>query len=280
MSPTEQVASTTEEPSSPTDAALSSTEDESSANGSGGASSIVGEPGSEPEPEHQPVQVDGDQTDDAASRIGGRLAALRGQRGLRVSDLARRISVSPSLISQIERGHSRPSVTTLFALAQQLEVPVDAFFETAPAQGGLPDATVAAPLRPHEVAGVIPPEGRADQHGYVVHRGRRQTVDICGGVRWERLTPSSLNGVDFVELVYQPGAESDPQLYRHPGTELVLVIEGCLDITVSFDVNHLEAGDSIAFPSSLPHRYVNPTDRITRAVSVMFRDDVLVRPGG
>ena len=51
------------------------------------------------------------------------------------------VGVSPSLISQIERGQSQPSVATLFALAESLEVPVDAFFvKDAPAAGTEPEA--------------------------------------------------------------------------------------------------------------------------------------------
>ena len=65
---------------------------------------------------------------DPSVAIGVRLAAHRAQRGIKVSQLARQIGVSPSLISQIERGQSRPSVSTLFALAEALGVPVDAFF--------------------------------------------------------------------------------------------------------------------------------------------------------
>ncbi|HSS87757.1 MAG TPA: helix-turn-helix transcriptional regulator, partial [Streptosporangiaceae bacterium] len=65
---------------------------------------------------------------DLAGDIGRRLAAHRGQRGMRVAELAREVGVTPSLISQIERGMSRPSVSTLFGIAQALDVPVDAFF--------------------------------------------------------------------------------------------------------------------------------------------------------
>src|SRR5215831_4002973 len=65
---------------------------------------------------------------DLAGDIGRRLAAHRAQRGMRVAELAREVGVTPSLISQIERGMSRPSVSTLFAIAQALDVPVDAFF--------------------------------------------------------------------------------------------------------------------------------------------------------
>src|SRR5918992_1481442 len=82
---------------------------------------------------------------DPAVAIGARLATHRIQRDIKVSQLARQIGVSPSLISQIERGQSRPSVSTLFALSEALGVAVDAFFrDEAPAQGGAAPAEESA----------------------------------------------------------------------------------------------------------------------------------------
>ena len=106
-----------------------------------------------------------------------------------------------------------------------------------------------------------------------MRRRQRAAIEIEGGVRWERLTPSTLDKVEFLELVYGPHAESNPTLYRHPGTEMVLMISGRLDIYVGFERHELDAGDSIHFPSSLPHRYVNPTDETARAVTVILHDE-------
>jgi transcriptional regulator with XRE-family HTH domain len=195
---------------------------------------------------------------DLAGDIGRRLAAYRAERGLRVAELAREIGVTPSLISQIERGQSRPSVSTLFALAQALDVPVDAFFREAAAAG--------QPEPPPE------PDQPPAEARYVVRQGNRATIDIEGGVRWERLTPETMAHLDFFELVYGPGAESNPTLYSHPGTEMVLMLSGSLDITVGFETSRLAPGDSMRFPSSLPHRYANPGQTEARAVTVIMYD--------
>jgi transcriptional regulator with XRE-family HTH domain/quercetin dioxygenase-like cupin family protein len=203
-------------------------------------------------------------TGDLAGDIGRRLAAYRAQRGLRVAELAREIGVTPSLISQIERGQSRPSVSTLFALAQALQVPVDAFFRE-PAE--------AAPAAAEDRAQPPPSPGhRPAEARYVVRRGSRAAIDIEGGVRWERLTPDTMAHLDFFELVYGPGAESNPTLYSHPGTEMVLMLTGRLDISVGFETYRLEPGDSMEFPSSLPHRYANPDAGQARAVTVIMYD--------
>ena len=206
-----------------------------------------------------------DQTD-PAREIGGRLAAHRARRGVKVSALARQVGVSPSLISQIERGQSRPSVSTLFALAEALEVPVDAFFRDSHAP--VVDRE-AAELPP---AAVPPPDAPPGERRYVVRRNDRAAIDIEGGVRWERLTPKHLDEVEFMELVYEPGAESHPSLYRHPGMEMVVVVSGRMDIFVGFDRHELAAGDSICFPSTTPHRYVNPTGETARAITAILLD--------
>jgi transcriptional regulator with XRE-family HTH domain len=228
--------------------------------------------------------------DAATAAIGVRLANLRSARRMRVSELARKAGVSSSLISQIERGSSKPSVGTLFAVAQVLGVPVDTFFsdvdtsaEVAANDAPAPMASAAPPL----LAGPngAPPSpltdeihrswrGDSDAAREVVRHSERSSLEIRGGVRWERLTPTPLDGIEFLELVYSPGAESDGQAYRHPGIELVVVTQGTMTIFLGFTQHDLGPGDSIAFPSSTPHRYVNLTDGETRAMTVILRDDL------
>src|SRR3954453_8164354 len=110
-------------------------------------------------------------------RSGELVAAYRRQRKLKVSQLAREIGVTPSLISQIERGNSRPSVATLFALAEVLDVPVDVFADR--------DGGAEAQLTERQVL----PSGPSGGEGYVGRRGDRRSIEIDGGVRWELLSP-------------------------------------------------------------------------------------------
>jgi transcriptional regulator with XRE-family HTH domain len=214
----------------------------------------------------------------AADRVGERVATHRKDRHLKVSELARMVGVSPSLISQIERGQSQPSVATLFALAESLDVPVDAFFVK---EGATPTAAPAqppaAPAPESDRASTARQDGDDAAKGaspkrYVVRSDARSAINIEGGVLWERLTPETLPHVDFLELIYQPAAESNPELYRHPGSEMVLVLSGRFHIYVGFELYELGPGDSIHFPSSFPHRYVNPTDDVSRAVTVILHD--------
>lgn len=218
------------------------------------------------------------------------LTERRRESSMSMSELGRKVGVSPSMISQIERGQTLPSVGTLFALAAALGVTVDAFL-TLPepkeaeedgdgARRGAPRSVVEAHEATAQAASgavrepieAMPAPAREGM--YVVRHDQRASVPIRGGVTWERLTPRSLEDVEFLELDYAPHAESDDELYRHPGIEMVLVLEGRFEIHVGFETYALEVGDSMLFPSSLPHRYVNPTGERSRAVTVILRDAV------
>jgi transcriptional regulator with XRE-family HTH domain/mannose-6-phosphate isomerase-like protein (cupin superfamily) len=200
------------------------------------------------------------------------LVQRRRELGLTMSELARQVGVSPSMVSQIERGQSLPSVATLFALAAALGATVDAFFADPPHVEA--DRSAASVVDAHENLLSAPgtEAAEAPNHLYVVRSGGRSSIDIRGGVHWERLTPVSLDQIEFLEIIYEPRAQSDSDLYRHPGVEMVLVLEGAFTIQIGFDSYDLAPGDSIAFPSSLPHCYVNSTDSVSRAVTVILRE--------
>ena len=57
--------------------------------------------------------------------MGDRLRGARRARGWSLRTLAARLQVSPSLISQVETGRARPSVSTLYAIASELGVSLD-----------------------------------------------------------------------------------------------------------------------------------------------------------
>ncbi|HEY3035706.1 MAG TPA: helix-turn-helix transcriptional regulator, partial [Streptosporangiaceae bacterium] len=141
---------------------------------------------------------------DPGAELGPRLRRVREDRGLSVRELARRISCSPSLISQIERGLSAPSVGILYAIATELRASLDFLFGSA-VSGDVMLATAHGDghVRP-EGAGNGAGAGWASGHGLVQRAGRRRTIDLASGVRWERLTPGADDRVDFLEVIYEP----------------------------------------------------------------------------
>ena len=68
--------------------------------------------------------------------IGTRLREERERVGISQRELARRIGLSASMISQIESGQSKPSVSTLYAIVTELGVSVDDVFRGHEDHGG------------------------------------------------------------------------------------------------------------------------------------------------
>jgi transcriptional regulator with XRE-family HTH domain/mannose-6-phosphate isomerase-like protein (cupin superfamily) len=204
---------------------------------------------------------------DPGAELGPRLRRVREDRGISVRELARRISCSPSLISQIERGLSAPSVGVLYAIATELRASLDFLFGVAvPGDAMLATAHGDGQVR-LEGAG----NGAAGGHGLVQRAGHRRTIDLASGVRWERLTPGADDRVDFLEVIYEPSGHSTDSRrpLRHDGQEYGLIISGRLQANVGFENFELGPGDSIAFDSSLPHQYWNTTDADVHAIWVV-----------
>ena len=193
---------------------------------------------------------------DPGTGLGPRLRAAREERGVSARELARRIGCSASLISQIERGVSVPSVGVLYSLATELGSSSDYLLFGSFSAAAAPDAGAGA---------------AAASRPIVQRGGGRKIIDLASGVRWERLTPQSDARADFLEVVYSPGGHSTDERrpLRHEGREYGLVISGTLQVNVGFESYELGPGDSIAFDSSTPHEYLNKTGEVVRAIWVV-----------
>jgi transcriptional regulator with XRE-family HTH domain len=174
-----------------------------------------------------------------SDQLGIRLRGAREKAGLTVRGLARELGVSASLVSQIERGHVMPSVGTLYAMANELGLLVDDLFRDK--------ATTTQP---------DPADGGTVQRGPVQRSPNRETIRLSGGVRWERLTPTSDAEVEFLYVVYDVGATSceEDALIRHGGKEYAYLLSGRLGIRLGFEEFELKPGDSITFDAQTPHR--------------------------
>jgi transcriptional regulator with XRE-family HTH domain len=198
-----------------------------------------------------------DLTADFQDGVGQRLRSERERHGLSLRELARRLEISPSALSQIETGRSRPSVGTLYAIVSELEMSLDELFGA--------QRTAAAAARAS--AGLA---GSEDAGATVVQpHDTRKGIELESGVRWERLTPTAEPDADFLYVVYEVGGASSREgtHMRHMGREYGLVLSGHLRVTIGFDDEHeLGPGDSIAFESSRPHRLENAGSEPVEAI--------------
>lgn len=204
--------------------------------------------------------------------LGSRIRTERTRRGLTVRGLARDIGVSPSLISQIETDKSQPSVSTLYAITNALDITIESLFdESDGTQRGGPVRSAAATNS--NVRELPQPVERPSPQGRrcpLVRPDERESLTLDSGVTWERLGQVPNAHVDFLLITYLPGgtSSSSGELMRHSGIEYGYLLEGSLVLTLGFDEYRINAGDAVSFESATPHAYRN--DGLKPAVGVWF----------
>ena len=173
---------------------------------------------------------------DSVAHLGIKLKSARERTGFSVRGLARRVNVSPSLISQIEHGRVTPSVGTLYAMVNKLGLGLDDLFrDTGRAEGNGQAAERPSPVQ---------------------RRHKRRAIRLADGVLWELLTPAPDRELEFFYVVYEAGAESCDKdtLIRHGGMEYAYLLKGRLGVKIGVEEYELRAGDSLSFDAQRPHR--------------------------
>ena len=194
-------------------------------------------------------------------RSGENLRIAREASGVSVRELSRRIEVSASHVSQVERGLASFSVPTLYRVAQELGISIDSLFEDP----SKPKASVDFKEEQRAAAGEV----SLEEAGVVQRVESRPKLDLTSGLTWERLTGRVETNAEFIEVVYEPFVhKSNPpsEVVRHVGREYGIVISGELTIQVGLSISVLTEGDSVAFDCSIPHRFWNATDKQVRAI--------------
>jgi len=175
---------------------------------------------------------------------GRRLKHARLVKGYTLKQLAKRVDCSESMISKVENSRLSPSLAMLHRLADALDVTVPDLLLDGE-QDNEDDVTVFPATR-FAVSGAEKDAARA-------------------GVWFDRILPLGRDGLLQVQMLHlEPGAEQ-PRFLHHEGEELILVLDGVLDVIVRAKTYRIGQGDMIYFSSMLDHRYANSGSRTARA---------------
>lgn len=165
-----------------------------------------------------------------AARLGSLIRQTRSGR-YSLEALASRARLSPSLLSQIERGRGNPSFVTLCKIADALEMPLSSFFEF---------------------------RGPIAIHGMVVRQSRRKKISLPHlGLVYELLTPDLKRSLTMIRTLLPPRFDNRERPFQHDGDECLLIVQGQLEIFVGREHFQLKTGDSITYDSGQPHHWWN-----------------------
>jgi transcriptional regulator with XRE-family HTH domain len=162
--------------------------------------------------------------------LGAGIRAERQRLGLTLTELAERCDLSPSALSQIERGVTDPSISSLRRIANALGI---GFFQFL-VHAGPPDP--------------------------VVRKAERRTISFPNRtLQYQLLTPNLRGPFEVLALELAPGAASGDEALGHDSDECLLVLHGGVEVEIAGQVHLLAEGDAVSIARNLPHRVVNPT---------------------
>ncbi len=181
--------------------------------------------------------------------IGQRIKKRREFKKLSIREVARKIGLSASFISQVENGKSFPSLAVLKQIANVLEI-------TA---GELMQESIAVKEVPHDD---------------IVQRKktRRYFKDLANGIELFYLSSEkacdTYKQMEPVLVILKENACSGNEQYNHFGQEFYLVTRGKLEFIIGKNKYVLNKGDSIYFNSKEQHFFRNIYKGVSKAFYV------------
>lgn len=172
--------------------------------------------------------------------LGMQIRKKREQKKISLTQAAKEMDISPSLLSQIERGIVSPSISTLRIIADYLDTYI----------------------------GILLGESVSKENAVIVKENERNRSVVWGkGVKLHILSPSNSN-LEFMYDEYEINSSTGDKPYQHEGEECAFVLEGKLGINLSGNKFILNKGDFIWFQSTIPHQITNLSDKKSIAIWV------------
>lgn len=175
--------------------------------------------------------------------IGEKIKKKRNEKNFSLRELAAKVDLSASFLSQIEQGKASPSIENLKKIANYLEVKVSYLIEEEDESLG----------------------------SFCIKKEERKYVESIDSKTTIALLTSSKIEKNMEPIMYEikPGGESGRGYFNHNGEEFIYVVEGSLDIYIEDQLTTLNEGDSFYFKSTLNHRFKNNGKKLTKVIWVV-----------
>ena len=180
----------------------------------------------------------------APPEVGATLQRMRQARNLTLDDLSRAAGVSKSMLSQIEREKTNPTIAVAWRLANALGVGIGELLES--------ENRVTERIRVLEAHEL--PTLPGDHAGYVLRI--LGPMELAGNFEWYELTLAP-NGV-LASTPHDPGA-----------SEHLTVLQGTIEVDVDGEQKKLKVGATARYQADRPHRIGNAGKTEARALLVV-----------
>jgi len=179
--------------------------------------------------------------------IGKTIKSLRAAKNLTLDQLAASSGVSKSMLSQIERNKTNPTVATLWSLTQALNIDIGDLLGAAPKEvekGG--DITIT---KSHQTPEISSADGLC-------------TLRILGPL-------NLVSKIEWYELNMEKGATLDSEPHAKGTHEHLTVLRGSVIISTGDEEKMLEAGDTARYSADSHHYIKNNEDWPAQAILIV-----------
>ncbi len=162
-----------------------------------------------------------------AGQLGRTVQRLRKASNLSLSELSEQSGVAKSIISQIERNETNPTLATVWRLAHALEAPIDKI------------------LQGREESPFIEKFSRAETPILVSDDGKCRLV-ITGWIK-------TVDWLQTYEFFADPGGVLESEAHQRGAVECLTAIDGELQVEVGGETEFLGAGETLRYHADRPH---------------------------
>jgi transcriptional regulator with XRE-family HTH domain len=177
-----------------------------------------------------------------SGQLGKTVQRLRKAYNLSLSELSEQSGVAKSIISQIERNETNPTLATIWRLAQALDVSIERVLQAAEDEPFIEKSTKG------ETPILLSDDGKC-------------RLGIIGWIK-------TVEWLQWYDFQAEPGGvlESDP--HQRGSIECLSVISGELEVEVSGVIERAKAGDTLRYRCDRPHVIRNTSKKLANATMV------------
>ncbi|HRJ68793.1 MAG TPA: XRE family transcriptional regulator [Beijerinckiaceae bacterium] len=166
-----------------------------------------------------------------SGQLGKTIQRLRKAYNLSLSELSEQSGVAKSIISQIERNETNPTLATIWRLSQALDVSVDRFL------GQADDAPFVQKSTVHDTPILMSEDGKCK-------------LAIIGWLK-------TVEWLQWYDMRAEPGGVLDSDAHQRGSIECLSVIEGEMEVEVAGVTEKARAGETLRYRCDRPHTIRN-----------------------
>jgi len=162
-----------------------------------------------------------------SGQLGKTIQRLRKAYNLSLSELAEQSGVAKSIISQIERNETNPTLATIWRLSQALDISIEKVLASSDDEPFIDKST------------------RADTPVLVSDDGKMR-LGIIGWIK-------TVEWLQWYDVQAEPGGKVDSDAHQRGSVECLSVLEGEFSVIIGDTKQYAKAGESLRYRCDRPH---------------------------